>query len=94
MATLVLVKITYTGGPLGLHLLDEALRQRGLDPKYDPPPECRSAGEVAVNVVMWLADHGAGHAFDIAVGAAIKEVVDRVHARGGHVDIDVEHDDD
>lgn len=88
------MQITYTGGILGLHLLVDALRDEGFEPEYQPPLEQRGpAGDVVVQVVIWLAEEAGGELVGAAAMAAAMRARDRVKARlpRSRVEID-EHD--
>lgn len=75
------MRIEFRGGPLGLEMLARELRAAGVEPRYEPPVETRSAGEQVVEVTMWVLD-GAGQAVVGAVAlAAVERAVAKVRER-------------
>ncbi len=52
----------------------EGLRAKGLDARLEEPVERRSVGQEALEVGVWLAEHGASAAVDLAVLEVIRRV--------------------
>jgi hypothetical protein len=72
------MKITYEGPPAIAGLFAQLLRDDGIEVSFDPPKERRDGtAEVAVKVVMFLADKVGDAAVAAALGAAVAKLKGR-----------------
>ena len=86
------MRVTYTGSPRGLAMLRAGLDEAGLTYSYDPPLEQRNAGEVVVQVVIWIGEQAAGEAVSLGIGAALHAAVQKAREKNPAAKIDVDVD--
>lgn len=92
------MQVTYTGGPRGLALLVANFEAEGLTVNYEPPMEERGgATQLAVQVVIYVAETFADNAKNAAATGAIlvavKKAIAKAKDRLPGLDAEVNEDD-
>lgn len=78
MAVAERVEVEFVGGPLGLAILKDALRNDGLTVEHEPPLEERGAGDATLIVLLSITGNLATEVLKAAVRAVIERVRNRV----------------
>jgi hypothetical protein len=80
--------VVYRGGPRGVGMLAQMLREEGVEARYDPPVEQRGMAEsVAAGVTVYYLCQGG----DAAIRAAVRKFRERFGERAAQIEI---HGDD
>jgi len=86
------MRITYRGGIRGLVLLDQALKEEGLDAEHPPPMEERGAGETAIKILIYIRVTGVDEAARAAMRAAASRAIAKLKERFPRDDAEIEDD--